>query len=105
MEQPNLEYIDSLAGDDLVFRAKLIATIQRELPLEVTAYIAHVQGGDYKLAAAAVHKLKHKISVLGLTEAYTFAERFEQEVLERQMQGDEHFRNILKMMTDFADEL
>ena len=35
MEQPNLEYIDKLSGDNIEFRTKLIGILKKELPQEV----------------------------------------------------------------------
>lgn len=105
LEQPNLNYINELAGNDVSFRNKLIQTIKRELPEEVATYNACLQDGNFRATAAAVHKLKHKISVMGLERSYTFAETFEAELLVENTQGADAFEKILKCMLDFVDSL
>ena len=77
MEQPNLNYIDQLCGEDDAFKKKMITIIKKELPLEIVAYHKSREDLDYKLASECVHKLKHKISILGLEKSYHVAHEYE----------------------------
>lgn len=104
-EQPNLSYINSLAGDDPEFRAALVTTIQRELPEEIAVYRESLSNKDYKAAAAHVHKLKHKVSILGLEKSYYLAENFEEELKNNQTGMAAEFDAVLTTMQSFADSL
>ena len=105
MEQPNLNYIDELAGNDNVFRSKLIETIKKELPGEVAFYKENLLNNHLKTAAGGVHKLKHKIAVLGLEKSYIQAEKFEAELLEGNTNAAAEFENILNCLLDFTASL
>jgi hypothetical protein len=74
MEQPNLSYINRLSGDNLRFKNKIIG-ISKELPDEIAVYEEEFKSGNYLEAAQSVHKLKHKISILGLDKSYYLAEK------------------------------
>ena len=105
MEQPKLDYINELAGDDADFRAKLYATIKKELPVEISEYKKEIESGNYIVAANHVHKLKHKISVMGMEKSYYLAEEFENNLKNHSAQLQSDFENILLIMQKFADGL
>ena len=101
MEQPNLSYIDSLSGGDEAFKNKLISIIKAEFPQEKAVYVKTITSNNFKEAAEIVHKLKHKISILGLEKSYEVAVNFENNLLEKSKTGQVEFENILQIMTDF----
>jgi len=101
MEAPNLSYINSLSGNDEAFKTRLIDIIKIELPKEIQNYVNNIAAGNFKEAAANVHKLKHKISILGLEESYKVAESYEDSLLEQSRAEQVEFENILKIMTSF----
>lgn len=101
MEQPNLSYIKQLSGGDKPFEDKLIAIIKTELPEEIAIYEKNIASNNFKKAAENVHKLKHKISILGLEESYEVAVNYENNLLEKSTTGRLEFENILKIMTNF----
>jgi len=105
MEQPNLSYINDLAGDDDAFREKLVSTIKNELPAEVAAYFEAFNSNDYKAAASHVHKLKHKISILGLEKSYYLAEQYEDHLKNNTKEEAEEFALLLHNMQDFVATL
>lgn len=105
MEQPNLNYINDLAGDDDDFRAKLVGVIKNELPVEIAEYTASITNSNYAKAVSHVHKLKHKISVMGMEESYYFAEQFENELKENNSNRANEFSEILNLMQSFAAAL
>ena len=105
MEQPNLNYINDLAGDDDAFREKLVSTIKDELPAEITVYLQALNIKDYKAAAGHVHKLKHKISILGLEKSYYLAEQYEDHLKNNTTEEAEEFAVLLKNMQDFVATL
>ncbi|QYJ67556.1 Hpt domain-containing protein [Flavobacterium litorale] len=105
MEQPNLSYINDLAGDDAAFKAKLCSTIKDELPREIDEYKKSIQNNNYTEAANHVHKLKHKISVMGMEKSYYLAEEFERNLKNQSVTLQSEFENILLKMQQFADGL
>ncbi|HCQ12170.1 Hpt domain-containing protein [Flavobacterium sp.] len=105
MEQPNSEYINQLSGDNEEFKAKIIGILKKELPEEVAFYENQVQSKNYKLAAESVHKLKHKVSILGLEKSYYIAEEYEENLKANSTNLQSDFEKILKMMQDFVAKL
>jgi HPt (histidine-containing phosphotransfer) domain-containing protein len=105
MEQANSEYIDQLSGDNVEFRKKLISILQRELPEEVQTYQSQIQAKNYALAAASVHKLKHKVSILGLNKSYYIAEQFEDNLKESSLELQQDFDVIIEIMQEYVKKL
>ncbi|WP_203258929.1 Hpt domain-containing protein [Hyunsoonleella ulvae] len=105
MELPNLSYINELSGGDESFKDKLIAIIKKEFPEEKEVYIKNFEAKDFKASAENVHKLKHKISILGLEKSYKIAESYEDNLKENNTSGNEAFNDILKTITDYLETL
>ena len=105
MEQPNTNYIDQLSGDDAAFKIKMISIIKKELPLERIAYKEYLRQKDFKQTAQCVHKLKHKISVLGLEKSYYLAEQFEDNLKEGSLTLQSDFDTIIASMHNFVNSL
>lgn len=104
-ESPNLNYIEKLSGGDLSFQDKLIGIIKTEFPEEKAIYLNNIKSNKFKEASENVHKLKHKISILGLEKSYEVAANFENNLLENSAEGKEDFENILKSITNFLATL
>ncbi|MBC2844237.1 Hpt domain-containing protein [Winogradskyella flava] len=105
MEQPNLSYIESMSGGDKAFEEKLIGIIQKEFPEEKHVYFDNITASNFKEAAENVHKLKHKISILGLVKSYEVAVNYEDHLIENSTKGRDDFEAILQIMTDFLKTL
>jgi len=105
MEQPNLNYINELSGDNLDFKNKIIGILKKELPDEIALYTQEYINENYLLAAQPVHKLKHKISILGLEKSYYIAEEYENNLKDNSTELKADFENILKSMQDFVSHL
>jgi len=105
MEQPNMNYIKSLSGDDKSFEEKLFAIIKSEFPTEQQIYLNHIEAQNYQLTAEIVHKLKHKISILGLEKSYKIAVEFENNLLDESTELQEEFESILLIITNFLKQL
>lgn len=105
MEQPNLSYIENLSGDDKQFRQKLITIIKEEFPEEKKTYFENISANNYKLTAENVHKLKHKISILGLEKSYEIAMAFENNLLEENTTLQTEFESILTIITNYLHKL
>ena len=105
MEQPNLSYIYKLSGGDKAFEKKIIEIIKAEFPVEKQIYIENISTGNYKLTAENVHKLKHKISILGLEKSYEIAVAFENNLLEESTKLQNEFESILANITNYLQQL
>lgn len=105
MEHPNLTYINALSGGDDAFKNKLISIVKKEFPEEKAVYFKNFEAKNFKATAENVHKLKHKISILGLEESYKIAEDFEDRLKENNVFGYETFNAILQNITDYLETL
>jgi hypothetical protein len=109
MEKPNLNYINSLSGNDDEFKQIIINTLKNELPIEISEYHSQMKKGSFIDASEIIHKIKHKISIMGMEKSYYLAEEFEFS-LKNQLAGFDAalkvaFDQILAAMQDFADSL
>ena len=104
-ETPNLQYIHQLSGGDQEFEKKLINIIKSEFPEEKQTYFHNVQAKNYTLTAGNVHKLKHKISILGLEKSYEIAAAFESNLLDERLDLQEEFEAILTIITQYLQEM
>ena len=105
MEQPNLSYLNQLSGGDKAFEDKLISIIKAEFPEEKTVYVKNITSNNFKEAAENVHKLKHKISILGLEKSYEVAVNFENNLFKNNTEGKDDFEIILKNITNVLASL
>lgn len=105
METPNLSYINSLSGGDEGFKRKLIDILKKEFPEEKETYFKNLSEKNLKLAADNVHKLKHKISILGLEKSYDIAVNFEDNLLEDRIDLKDDFEAVLKLITEYLEKL
>ncbi len=105
MELPNRSYIDSLCRGDKTFETKLVSVIKSEFPDEKEVYFTAFKQSDFKQLAEAVHKLKHKISILGLEKGYELAARYENEIHEKELHLSQEFEQILSKMTEYLKTL
>ena len=105
MEKPNLNYIYNMSGGDTSFEQKIIAIIKLEFPNEKKEYLNNIANKNYKLVAENVHKLKHKISILGLEKSYKIAGTFEKNLLEGNTKLQDEFESTLTIITNYLRKL
>ncbi len=105
MEQPNCSYIDEISAGDLEFRNTLIGVIKSEWPLEVDEYRGNYKDSAFAKAALNVHKLKHKLGMIGLVEDYALAVHYETDLKEGNTERAEQFEAVLNKVTHFINQL
>jgi HPt (histidine-containing phosphotransfer) domain-containing protein len=105
MEKPNINYIKEMSGGDTEFEEKIISILKKEFPEEKEIYFNRLEENDLKKISDIVHKIKHKISILGLTNSYNVAVGYEKSLLDGSMEGKDNFEAILNNMTEFLDNL
>ncbi|OEK08152.1 histidine kinase [Flavivirga aquatica] len=101
METPNLSYINSLSGGDKAFEKQLITIIKSEFPKEKDVYFKNIESDNFTEASENVHKIKHKISILGLEKSYAIAVDYENNLKTSNLEGKVDFETILQLITDY----
>jgi len=105
MEQANFSYIDVLSDGDNSFKQKLIEIVKNELPGEIEIYEQNMSNQKFQDAAENVHKLKHKISILGMEESYQVAVDYEENLKKNSLDLRESFEQILTQMIQFINKI
>jgi len=105
METPNLNYIESLADGDLVFKEKLISIIKFEFPQEKTYYLQALKAKNFSEAAKVVHKLKNKISMFGLEISYSLALLHEEELKINRCDQQLSFELVLNCISNYLKDI
>lgn len=95
MEKPNLTLIKEIAGSDKIFQKSLLEIIKNEFPEEVYLFHKNISQKKYKEASDNVHKIKHKISLLGLEKGCEIASEFEIELKKGNTELHAKFLEIL----------
>ena len=83
----------------------MIEIVKKELPEEIKSYENFLNAHNFKQAAEIVHKIKHKISILGLEKSYEIAVAFENNLLEGNTNLNEQFESILNIITNYLQKL
>lgn len=104
-QQPNLAYIKELSSGDTEFEKKFINVLKNEIPLEKIAYINCITQQKHKETGDIVHKAKHKLSILGLTEDYKLAVAFEEALKNKDDQLKDRFLAILEKIDTYCKTL
>lgn len=106
MEQPNLNYIKELSDGDIEFEKRLIAVLKKELPEEFEEFLKNFKEKNFAKTAENVHKLKHKISILGLTKGYEEAGNFENDLkVHQEIKRYGSFVSTIETISDFLKPL
>jgi hypothetical protein len=105
MEIPNLNYIDNLSGEDIEFKFKIIEILKKEISIEKEIYLNSIQSLDYIKTAEIVHKLKHKISMIGLEKDYIVAENYEINLKKQAIFLKNDFEEVLQKMENYIISL
>ena len=104
-EMPNLIYIRKVAKGDHSFTRNLIAVIKRELSGDAAAYRLHLKNQSFRQSSDYVHKLCHKIRILGLEKGHKIAEEYRADLLENNLKLKSEFENILTSMLLFIKKV
>lgn len=103
MEKPNLNYIKEISDGDVEFENKLWAIIQEEFPVEKEKYYSSLNIEDHESIIEIVHKLKHKISILGLRKNYMHAVGYENNLRAGSSDLENEFKETLSVITEFLE--
>ena len=101
IETPNLNYLKEISGGDTEFEEKLLRIVKIELPEEINIYKNFLNENNFKQAAELVHKIKHKISILGLEKSYELATEYEKNLKESNHTLEDAFDIIMQNITAY----
>ena len=105
METPNITYIKELSDGDKSFEKELIKIIKLEFPKEKSIYFENFKSKKFGVTADCVHKLKHKISIFGLLEAYEIANNYENNLRNEDVNLNDKFEIILDKISNYLIQI
>lgn len=105
MEQPNLNYINKLSGGDKNFEAQLISILKKEFPVEKEKFQNSIDTNQLDESAEIVHKLKHKLSILGLEQGYQIAVDYENNLRNDNKSLTIEFKKVLNNISEYLNKL
>jgi len=100
-ETPNLDYIKEIAGGNEEFEKKFLSIIQLEFPKEKEDYQTLLEKGELEESAKVVHKIKHKLGILGLSHGYKMAIQYEEDLKISNTALKKEFDEILASVESF----
>lgn len=100
-EVPNLDYIREIAGGNEEFEKKFLSIIQVEFPKEKEEYTNLLHAGDFEESAKVVHKIKHKLGILGLNAGYKMAIKYEEDLKMGNTALQDEFEGVLDAVEEF----
>ena len=80
METPNLDYLKQISGGDLDFENSMLAILKLEFPEECTILKQNFKNSNFKEVALNIHKIKHKIGMLGMINSVDLASKCEESI-------------------------
>lgn len=95
MEKPNLSLIKEISGNDIVFENSILEILKKEFPEEVLLFKENFKKNNFLEASKNVHKIKHKISLLGLEKGLEIASAFEISLKEGDLKLHNNFLEII----------
>ncbi len=104
-EHPNLDYINQLASGNELVEKRLINVLKEEFPQEVLIYSNDMEKLNLTEAAESVHKIRHKIGLLGLENGYHLSYEYEQNLRDGSIMFKDDFEIVLKKITKFITNL
>ena len=105
MEQPNLSYINSIAKGNNDFMDEFVVMISDELNTDIKEYYNYLEKEDLKKTKVYVHRIKHKMSILSLEKSYEITNNYENNLRDKNFDGQEYFESMLPIMVNFLNSL
>ena len=100
-ETPNLSYVEEIAGDDCDFTQRFVKRFKEEFLWEVGMYLRYIKKKEPRAAAEIVAKSKYKLSMLGLENAFDFANSHEENLHLGDISMHSDFQKILRKVGEF----
>jgi len=101
LEQPNLLYIKKLSKGEISFENEILNILKEELEEDINNYFSFFEKSDFKKAKLFVHRIKHKMIILGLEKSYKITNEFEKNLINLDFKDKEYFESVLPIMLEF----
>jgi hypothetical protein len=101
MEHPNLSYIKKLSKGDVAFEKDILDIVKEELQSEINNYHQYFKENNLLKAKIFVHRIKHKMSILGLNKSYEITNTFENSFKNTELEHQEYFESMLPIMINY----
>lgn len=101
MEYPNLQYLEEIADGQPKVVAQFLKILEDEFPGERQQYENLIEKKAGVQAAAMVHKLKHKISILGMVQGRDLAVEHEEALKKGNFAHANSFKKLLNLINEF----
>lgn len=105
MEEPNLLYIKKLSKGDLAFEANILDILKEELQEDINNYHHYLKLKDYQKTKIYIHRIKHKMSILGLEKSYEITNAFENDIRDLNFENQDYFEKVLPGMLHFLEKI
>ena len=100
---PNLNYIKEMSEGDAAFEENLLKVMKSEFKRDSKVYVDDFSKAHYLKCAQMVHKMLHKITILGLLEGHKMAKKHEEALKKSDTKYHSEFLEILKAMSNFLE--
>ncbi len=105
MEAPNLSYVKKLSKGDLEFEKNILGIVKEELQSEIDNYYNYLKEKNYTKTKVFVHRIKHKMSILGLEKSYEITNTFENSIKTLNFKNQGYFEKMLPVMLNYLEKL
>ena len=100
---PNFDYIKKLSDGNTEFEKKIMTVIKRELPLEIHSYQENMKEKEFEEAAEIIHKIKHKLGIFQMEDAYALAVEYEETLRAKDTSLKDKFEIYLGQLESFVE--
>ena len=105
METPNLSYVHKISKGDVSFQNDILKIVKEELQQEIDNYNLFFKDKNYLKAKLYVHRIKHKMSILGLEKSYEITNNYENDLREPNFKHQAYFESMLPIMINYLKTL
>lgn len=105
METPNFNYLQKISKGDITFQNDILKIVKEELQEEIDNYHSYLKEKNYPKAKIYVHRIKHKMSILGLEKSYEITNCYENDLRQCNFKHREYFESMLPIMIDYLKTL
>lgn len=105
VEHPNLDFFKNLSKGDKAFEDKMTKIFKKEFFEDIKFYKDALNKKDYKRAINFVHRLKHKVGLVGLEKSYKLTDSYEKNLKNQILSLEAEFDSILKTISVFLEKI
>jgi len=100
---PNLNYIKEMSEGDAAFQENLLNVMKSEFKRDSKVYVDDFSKAHYLKCAQMVHKMLHKIAILGLSDGYSLSKTHLEALKVDNTKYHVEFLKILEAISNFLE--